>query len=201
MMNHYLNDVKEDLLKEVGNIGMGNAASSLSFMLNERVNIQIPEVSIVSLGELPDNMGGAESVVAGVYVKVRGDVDLYMIFILPLKSALYIVETLTEGASSTMDELGCSAVMEVGNIVTAGYINAFADLTGFTLLPNPPSLAIDLSEAILGTILAEVEIVEDFVLLIKTVFETGQSKVEGYLSMIPDIDSFEVVYKTLLKGV
>lgn len=199
-MNNFLNEVQKDLLKEIGNIGMGNAASSLSVLLKERVNIHIPEVAIVSLGELPDNMGGAENLVAGIYVQVEGDVNLYMIFILPITSAEYIAGNVTEGTSSGLDEMGCSAVMEVGNIVTAGYINAFADLTGLTLLPKPPSLALDLAEAILGTILAEVQVAEDFVILIKTAFETGQSKVEGYLSMIPDIDSFEVVYHTLLKG-
>lgn len=200
-MKNYLDDIKLDLLKEVGNIGMGNAATSLSCLLkNEKVDIYLPEVSVVSLGELPDHMGGADRIVVGNYIEVKEELHLYMVFILPLESAKQIAGTVTEGLTWELDEMGLSAIMEVSNIVTAGYLNAFADLTDLTLIPDPPQIAVDLTEAILGTILAEVEVAEDFVILIKTAFETSASKIDGFLSLIPAKGSFEAVYQKLLKG-
>jgi chemotaxis protein CheC len=200
-MNSYLSENRFDLLREIGNIGIGNAVSSLSQLLNdERVNIRMPEVTVVSLGELPDHMDGPEKVVTGLYVEVGGSIDLHIIFILPLDSARSITSSISGGLVQELDEMGLSAVMEVGNIVTAGYINAFAELTEFTLIPKPPAIAVDLTEAILGSILAEVQVAEDFVILIKTGFETGDSKIEGFLCMIPAQDSFEIVYKKLLEG-
>lgn len=200
-MKNYLDNIKLDLLKEIGNIGMGNAATSLSRLLkDEKVKIYLPEVTVVSLGELPDHMGGADSIVAGIYVEVKKELHLYMVFILPLESAQHIAGTVTEGLTWELDEMGLSAILEVSNIVTAGYLNAFSDLTNLTLIPSPPNIAVDLTEAILGTILAEVELAEDFVILIKTAFETSDSKIDGFLSLIPARDSFEAVYQKLLKG-
>ncbi len=200
-MNCYLSESGVDLLREIGNIGIGNAVSSLSQLLNDqRINIRMPEVTVVSLGELPDQMESPEKVVAGIYVEVGGSIDLHMIFLLPLESARSITASVSGGLVRELDEMGLSAVMEVGNIVTAGYINAFAGLTGFKLIPKPPAVAVDLTEAILGSILAEVQAAEDFVILIKTGFETGESDIEGFLCMIPARDSFEIVYKKLLEG-
>jgi len=198
-MSNYLSENGRDLFREIGNIGMGNAASSLSQLLNdEKVIIQVPDVSVVSLGELPDYMDGPDRVVVGLYMEVGGSIGLHIIFILPLPSARSVASTLTAGLVQDLDEMGLSAVMEFGNIVTAGYINAFAELTGFTLIPKPPLIAVDLTEAILGSILAEIQLAEDFVILIKTAFQTGESKIDGFLCMVPDQDSFEAVYHKLL---
>lgn len=191
---------QEDVLTEIGNIGMGNAASSLSELLKEQVRISVPSVDIVSLGDLPYHMGGAADHVVGIYVPVHGDVSMHMIFILPVKSASVIVLNITDGLAQEMDELGQSAIAEVGNIVVAGYVNAFAHLTDLRLLLQPPVLAIDITEAILGSVLAGIQIPEDFVINIKASFETGSSKAEGYLCMIPAEDSFPSVYEALLEG-
>lgn len=192
---------KYDLLKELGNIGMGNAASSLSMMLmDERVNIHVPEVGVVSLGELPDHMAGPDRIVAGIYVQVGGDMSLHMIFIMPDESARTIARILTGETSEELSEMGMSAILEVGNIITAGYVNAISDLAGMALIPSPPSIAVDLTEAILGTILAGAEVAEDFVILIKTEFETGKSEIEGFLCVIPDSESVDAVYTKMLKG-
>lgn len=195
-------DLRFDLLKEIGNIGMGNAATSLSGLLkDEKVNMLLPEVSVVSLGELPDHMGGPDSIVAGIYLKVERELHLYMIFILPLECARLVAGIVTDGYTDELDEMGLSAIMEVSNIVIAGYLNAFSDLAGLTLFPTPPNVAVDLAEAILGTILAEVEVAEDFVILIKTAFETRDSKIDGFISLIPAKDSFEAIYQKFLKDI
>lgn len=201
-MSNRIDGIKQDMLKEIGNIGMGNAANSLSILLkDEKVNIFIPEVAVVSLGELPDHMGNPENVVAGIYTDVGGDISMHIIFILPQESACVIAEAVTDGFTSTLDEMGLSAVCEVGNIVTAGYLNAISDLTGFTLMPSPPCLAVDITEAILGTILAEAQVEEDFVILIKTSFMTGTENIQGYLSLIPAKDSFDALYQKLIEGI
>lgn len=197
-----LEDRQIDLLKELGNIGMGHAASSLSLLLGEdRVEMLVPEVSVVPLKDVADNMGGPEKRVAGIYVKVRGDLILHMVFIFPVESALALVSALTAGQLTELDELGYSAVLEVGNILTSGYLNALAALLEMTLIPFPPEMAVDLTEAILGAILAKSQVAEDYIVMVKTSFTTGKSKVEGFLTIIPDEESFEAVYNKFLKGV
>jgi chemotaxis protein CheC len=201
IMDDHLSESRRDLLKEIGNIGMGNAATSLSQLLNhKKVMMNLPEVSVVAVGELPDHMGGAERMVTGTFVVVREELPMYLVFILPLEDARQIAGVLTEGQTTELDELGFSAVLEVGNIVTSGYLNALAALINRSLIPSPPGMAVDLTEAILGTILAQIELTEDSVILIKTSFFVGQAKIDGYLSLIPANDSFELLYEIMMKG-
>ncbi len=200
-MTKRLDDDRADLLSELGNIGMGNAAASLSVMMqDEKINILVPDVSVVPLGDLPDFMGGADKEVVGIYVKVGGDLRLYMIFLIPLESALHLIKIITGGMADGLDEFGLSAISEVGNVVTAGYLNALAVLMDMSLVPESPGVAVDLTEAILGAILAESQIAEDFIVLVKTSFIAETANIEGFLTIIPEKDAFEVVYNKLLKG-
>ncbi len=200
-MKEKLDEERVDLLRELGNIGMGNAAASLSVMMqDEKINILVPEVSIVPLGDLPDFMGGADKEVVGIYVKVGGDLGLYMIFLIPVESALHLIKVITGGMADGLDEFGFSAISEVGNIVTAGYLNALSVLMDMVLVPEPLGVAVDLTESILGAILAESQIEEDFIVLVKTSFIAETASIEGFLTIIPEKDAFEVVYNKLLKG-
>jgi chemotaxis protein CheC len=190
--------LQEDMLREIGNIGMGNAAISLSELLLETVKISIPLVESVALGDLPDALGGAEQIVAGIYIAVHGDADLHMIFLLPLDSAKRLIEMLAADNAQGFDEIGMSVIAEIGNIITAGYVNALADMTGLRLLPEPPVLAVDIAEAIVGSILGLIQIQEDTIISIKTDFLTKASMIEGFLCMIPLENSAQLVYKTLM---
>lgn len=189
--------LQEDMLREIGNIGIGNAAISLSELLLETVTISIPQVESVSLGDLPDALGGAEQIVAGIYVPVHGDADLHMIFLLPLASAKKLIGMLAQENAHGFDEIGMSLIAEIGNIITAGYITALADMTGLRLLLDPPVLAIDIAEAIVGSILGLIEIQEDTIISIQTDFLTRVSKIEGFLCMIPLQKSAQLVFSTL----
>ena len=54
----HLNDVQLDVLKEIGNIGAGNAATSLAGLLNEQVHMTLPNVRIVDVNEAVTLLGG-----------------------------------------------------------------------------------------------------------------------------------------------
>lgn len=199
-MKNQLDELRLDLLKEIGNIGIGNAATSLSRLLKDvKVTITLPEVKVVSLGELPDHMGGADEVVAGVFIEVIEELHMYMVFILPLDDAKETVRVVTEGYTGELDEMGLSALMEVSNIVTGGYLTAFSQLVDRKLVPRPPYLAVDLTEAILGTILAEVELAEDFVIFVKTAFNSKDLQINGFLTLIPAKESLDSVYEMFMK--
>ncbi|GFP28727.1 chemotaxis protein CheC, partial [Candidatus Hakubella thermalkaliphila] len=164
-------EFKLDVLKEMGNIGAGNAATALSTLLNyERVNMHVPEVSFCPLVDIPDLMGGAEKSVFGIYIRVFSEVSFYAVFLIDFESAQTLVASLTGHDYPVMEEMGRSVLLEVGNIVTASYLNALSHLTNLTFLPDPPLLAVDMAGAILGTVLAETNVAEDHILVLKTTF-------------------------------
>ncbi len=194
-------DFKLDVLKEMGNIGIGNAANALSQMMNfEKVDIYIPEVMICPLGEIPDIMGGAENTVIGVYIKAPGDVPFYTVFLLSQSSADSLIQSLTGEAYPSLGEMGQSVLREVGNIITASYLNALSFMTDLMFLPTPPAVAVDMAGAILGSILAEANICEDNVLVLKTALSTAAGAIEASFLIIPDEDSLDTIVNLLISG-
>jgi chemotaxis protein CheC len=194
-------EFKLDVLKEVGNIGAGNATTALSALLNfERVDMYVPEVNLCPLSDIPDMMGGAERPVLGVYIKAPGDISFYTVFLMEFESAQSLVKSLTGNDYPVTEEMGRSVLLEVGNIVTAAYLNALAFMTNMTFLPDPPVLAVDMAGAILGTVLAEANVAEDYILVLKTAFSTAAGNVEGSFLIIPDLDALDTVVQLLING-
>ncbi|MDO9536558.1 MAG: chemotaxis protein CheC [Bacillota bacterium] len=164
-----LNENKLDVLRELANIGVGNAVTSLSQMLNEeKIGMDVPVVDLVLLQDLPDLLGGAELPVAGVYIESHGDLSLTILFVLPMESASRLISTLVPGSMGDFDEMGLSALIEVGNILTGSYLNALSFITDLQLMPSPPEIAVDMSGAIISTVMAEANIIDDKVVFLKT---------------------------------
>lgn len=194
-------ELKLDVLKEVGNIGAGNATTALSTLLNyARVDMYVPEVDLCPLSDVPEMMGGADRPVIGVYIQAPGEVSFYTVFLMSYESAESLVTTLTGQDYPVMEEMGRSVLLEVGNIVTAAYLNALSFMTDLTFLPEPPLLAVDMAGAILGTILAEANVAQDYILVLKTAFATAVGSIEGNFLIIPDVDALDTVVNLLING-
>lgn len=194
-----LTPVQMDLLKELGNIGAGNATSALSTMLgDQRLDMVVPEVVVCTLPETVELVGGPEMVVVGIYISLSGDVDGHIVFLLPKESALKLVGVLIGMRVEDIDEMGLSVLQEVGNIVIASYLNALSDMTGLKLVPSVPALAIDMAGAVWGAILAGARITEDFVTVIKAAFHVEETSLDGLIIMIPEADYFDKIFSILL---
>lgn len=83
-----MNNMQFDVLKEIGNIGAGNATTALSQMINSKVDMQVPQVALLEFKELPDIVGGAESLVVGILLTLEGDINGMMMFMLDRKSVV-----------------------------------------------------------------------------------------------------------------
>jgi len=89
-----LSALQLDALREVGNIGAGTAAASLSTMTGQPVAMGVPSVKVVPIEEVPDDVGGGESIVVAVYMQVIGDAPGHIIFILEADTARELCDTL-----------------------------------------------------------------------------------------------------------
>lgn len=196
---HALTPEQLDLLRELGNIGAGNATTALSAMLGDRkLEMVVPSVVVLSLPETMELLGGPEAPVAGIYISVSGDISGHMALLLPQTSALELVHQLMGVSGGQLDEMGRSVLQEVGNIVVGSYLNALSDMTGFKLMPSVPALAIDMAGAIWGAILAGAQITEDLITVIKTDFISEGRQVEGHILLLPGKDEFRKFFQILL---
>lgn len=188
-----------DALKEVGNIGAGNAATALSQIIGKRVDMTVPRARVLELSQVPEILGGTENLVVGVYLRIFGDIQGNIMFLLPTESAETLVEMLMGSVSEDgiAGEIAQSAITEVGNILTSSYLNALSAFSGLTVVPSTPSLAYDMAGAILSTILIELSEVSDYALLIETEFIGEGKTIDGNFFMLPDLDSLYVLLKTI----
>jgi chemotaxis protein CheC len=186
-----------DALKEVGNIGAGNAATALSQLLNKKVDMTVPSVNIVPFDEIFSRIGG-EEIVVGVIVRVLGDTPGNILFIFDNETAINIIKLLTGREDDTIDEMGESVLCEVGNIISGSYMNSIARFTNLLIMPSVPAVSCDMLGAILSTTFIEAGQFDDQVLDIETTFlNDDSSKINGHFYYVPMPGSLEKILNAL----
>ncbi|MCD5413639.1 MAG: chemotaxis protein CheC [Clostridiales bacterium] len=194
-----IKDIHFDVLKEIGNIGAGNAATSLSKLMNRKIDMTLPLVRILELNEVAASLGGEENIVAGIYFQMDGDLNGFIMFLLDIESSKNLTNILMgrEDSTQELDEMDKSALQEVGNILSGAYISSLSSLTHLNIKISVPSLCIDMAGAILSVPAIYFSQISDKILLINTELCEGDKQVNANFLLIPDFDSFKTLMKSL----
>ena len=148
-----LNDLQFDVLKEIGNIGAGNATTALAKMMNMKIDMNVPRVDLVPFTNLPDIFGSPEEVLAGILVQLDGDIKGMMMFLVKEKSAHNLVNSLMGGmiqsSGDGFSDMELSALGEIGNIIIGAYLSAMSNLTSLKISSSVPYISIDMAGALL----------------------------------------------------
>ncbi len=194
-----LNNMHIDVLREIGNIGAGNAATALATMVGKKIDMDIPVVRILDYGDVANILGGEENVVAGVYFDLSGDVTGNILFLLDLLSSKILTGMLMdrEDYLGDLDEMDRSALQEIGNILSGSYITSLSALTGLDLTISVPSLCVDMAGAILSVPAIQFGYVSDKVLLIETRLKDGKNLVKANFFLAPNAETFSVLLNSL----
>src|SRR5690606_9675931 len=200
-----INSIHINMLKEIGNIFVDNAATSLAKLLNRKVDMDVPRVKIMGFREVSETLGNPELPVVGIMLKVTGDLTGNILFVLKQQAAVLLVNMLMgkptdeegDDEGHVFDELEISALKEIGNILAGSYLSSLSALTNLNIAPSVPGLAIDMAGAILSVPAIEFGKVGDSVLYIETEFTEGDKRVVGDFFLIPDVDTYSVLMKAL----
>lgn len=188
-----------DVLREIGNIGAGNATTALAQLLNMKIDMHVPKVALLDFKDVGSAMGGEEQIMAGIYQVVEGDISGSIMFLLEEKSARELVGRLMGidiGASEEFTEMEISALKEIGNIITGSYLSSLSSLTQLKIISSIPDISIDMAGAILSVPAIEFGTLGDKILLIATEF-TDDVKLEGYFVLVPDLESYDKILTAL----
>lgn len=188
-----------DVLKEIGNIGAGNAMTALSQMLQCKVDMKVPQVKLLEFSEVSTIMGGEEQIMVGVFLGVEGDITGSMMFLVEQQSAKHLINKIMMGMAPEgegFSEMELSAMQEVGNIITGAYLNSLSTLTNLKIFPTPPSLTVDMAGAILSVPAIQFGILGDKILLIQSQFY-DEVEIDGYFILIPDLESYGKILSSL----
>ncbi|MBD7942674.1 MULTISPECIES: chemotaxis protein CheC [Psychrobacillus] len=206
MFENKITSMHLDVLREIGNIGAAHAATALSTLLNKKIDMNVPKVEMVTFDEMMDLAGGAESVVAGIYLRIDGDVNGSMFFVLPVEQANQFIRRLIQDESLDFEkgqvtEMGASALQELGNILSGSYLSALSDFTKLSIYPTVPALCVDMVGAIISFGLVELSQVSDYVIVIDTAIHEDEDEsgkiVHGHFFLLPEPDSFQAIFRAL----
>lgn len=197
-----MESVQFDVLREIGNIGAGNATTALSKLLDARIDMRVPKVNLAGFSEITGIIGDEEQVMVGILLSLEGDVNGMMMFLLDTASAGKLVAAVLKRDEAVekdiydFDELELSALNEIGNIITGAYLSALSDLTKLTIVSSVPTLQVDMAGAILSIPAIEFSKIGDKVLLIETQFDE-ESNINGYFLLVPELESYDVILSSL----
>ena len=195
-----LNDIQMDVLREIGNIGAGNAATALSSMLTSPINICVPTVRILDYEQVVTELGGPEQMIVGLLLCLDGDVKGMIMFLLHQNFADMTLQALLgQGLpeSGEIDEMSYSAIQEVANIMAASYVNAISSMTGLTINITVPSMCVDMLGAILSVPSIYYADISDKIIFIADEFNGQDLRAPNHVLLIPDVDSLEKIMTNL----
>ncbi len=189
-----------DLIREIGSIGTGNSATALSSMLGKAVRMTLPDVQILGYNDAIKFLGDPEEIVAAILVKMSGEINGLMLFILKLD---FINEVLSSLMQQNIEDyyqlnvLETSALEEVGNIIISSYVNAMSTLSDVTINLSVPDIAVNMLGGILSVPMVEFGYQTDKMMMISGQFIIGGNVLHSDLLMMPEIQSLNFLMEKL----
>lgn len=201
-LNDYndLNEIQLDVLREMGNIGTGNAAMALAEMLSTPIDISVPTVRILDYEAAMEDMGGPENMIVGLLLSFDGDINGMIMFLLEKDFAHMMINTLMGEDTETFDPedpVSNSALTEVGNIMAASYINAIASMTDMRINLSVPSMSIDMLGAILSVPAIHYANISDKIIMIQNQLQGNNTSASNRILMLPDVESLQKIMTAL----
>ena len=197
-----VNSMYFDVLKELGNIGAGNATTAIATMLNLTIDMKVPKVELKAVEDLGSAICPEEETIVGIFLEVQNDISGSMMFLLKLDSAHYLVNRLMGGMGGSEDtaaefsEMELSAMKEIGNIIAGSYLSALSTMTNLVITPSVPYISVDMAAAILSVPAIQFGQFGDNALLIETEFGDEQM-INGYFILMPEENSYAKILSSL----
>ena len=199
----HLNPDQLDAIQEIGEIGCSHAATAISQMIGRSVDISTPHLNIVKTSELEDiliGIFGIEEKIVGLHIELIDDFRGNILFTFPYKNALSITDILLDKQSkddTELDEMGKSALMEIGNIVASAYVNALSSIINTPMMLSPPSFTCDLPENILRRFSITLDNTKH-TLIFDIRFSGENNLFDSHFILLPSLKSLEILLDKLI---
>lgn len=187
------NAMKDDFLKELANIGLGNAATSLSQMVNSKVRISIPSIGVIPVNAAMD----PETYFCAVSMGLQGDAKGALVNIFSDKTSFWIIDKVsgkTDGSTVLFDEEGKSVMSEFANIIGGAFLNSLANFSSFKILPKIPVVFLGKGEQIRDEFEQAINVEVQNALYAKAEILIDEVKIEGRIYLVLDHESFEKIF-------
>ncbi|MBD3255906.1 MAG: hypothetical protein GF383_12490 [Candidatus Lokiarchaeota archaeon] len=198
---------QEDLLREIGNIGTGNAITALSRLIKKKIEVSLTNVGIISFDNLPNQFGGPQEKVCGIFSQIKENSNSTIFQAFEMKPLMRLISTLTGGKSKIdpdkvdskkdLDNFAVSTITEMGNILAGHYASALADLIGTKMMVDVPEFALTEVGSLGKFFGQELETISEYIVLIKTSIKITDLELNGVFFFIPDLDTLYEIFDRL----
>lgn len=186
-----------DALKEIINIGGGHAATSISQLVEKRVDMHVPEVAIQTYNELYQHLWQDDEEVYAVACPIKWEIDGIFLFIMTKKAADQMTCWLTRTDDALDEEIKISAMQELTNIVSNSFLNAITEFIGVNLYGALPSASLDYFGAIISSIYLAFDQYDEQVLCIRNEFTYEDQELDTSLFLVPGVGALETLFQSL----
>jgi chemotaxis protein CheC len=196
---------RQDVLREIANIGAGHAATALASLLERPIEQSVPNVMVISLGDMPQYLGGAEKLVVAGMLDISGDLSGFFIVVLEVGQADKLISMMMgkdtgKKQKNTIDRYSSvekSVITETVNILGGSYLTALSEMTGLNGYPSPPYLCVDMVGAVMNVAIAEAGKTGDFAVFFQSELYNEKDRIIGDLFLIPDKSSCNKILESL----
>jgi chemotaxis protein CheC len=195
-----LNEMHIDVLKEIGNIGAGNAATSLAQILNQKIDMITPKVRILDIAEADKALGGPETPVVAILVELYGDIRGIMMFVVGESFAKSLMSGLLGEEKPDclhLSDMENSAFSEIGNIMIGSYTAAIASLSNLEIKISVPAVTADMVGSLLTVPAAEMGSLSDKIIFIEDDFVNSGNMITANMMLIPSLQSLNKLMNSL----
>lgn len=174
-----------DFIKELTNIGGGNAATSISQLIKKPVNMNVPIIEIITYEELYETTMAEDTVVNAVIMKMFGDAEGTFLFVTSDDALDNLIHMMLPEGIALTEELSQSGVKELVNILVTTFINAISKMIDLNLVSSVPVLATEMFGAILSSVYMESEQYDENIMVIKNEFIYLDDIIDASLYFVP----------------
>ncbi len=175
-----------DMLKEVGHICTGNATIALSQVLNQRIELRIPDLKLVDANKVLSEMKNTQEVLVGVSIQLLGNLTGNIVLMFPEKSAYCLIDAISQYRSElgNATEYGVSSLKEIGNIVISAYLATLSTFSRQVILHSTPNLICGTLETVFNVAFSKLAEETQQVILIETFFSIKDKGIDGSFFLI-----------------
>lgn len=187
-----------EIFLELGSIGAGHAATSLSEVLNQQVEIDIPRIGNIPPSMLPKFYQSNNMPATAVYIHLMGKLECHFLFIFELPELKEITKLMTRSITSQECEssMESSAIEELGNILIGSFLTAISDFTGLNLISTPPLLIGAPFDSIINEFIVKLSSASGEALVFDTCFKrAGDYSAPAQLMIFPSPELRELLIR------
>jgi len=189
-----------DVLRELGTVGAGRAATAFAELIGLKVEITVPEASRVPLESISRVLGDADRPFFVLDSQLEGEIQGRILLLFSPDDARGVASILLgrDPNSINFDDIMVkSSLMECTNILSGSYITALVEMTNLNIISSVPHLAMDMVGAILDFIFIQIAQYSEEAFFIRTNLKIGDKKLEGLFLLFPEIESLQKIFNIL----